>query len=343
MTRRHQAFKTTVNRKEIIKSAQSIFNDAGNDHIEIDFLGEPGIGQGPTLEFFNLLSQEIQTLNVWIRTGSGLFPHPEVEDFRWFLFAGQFVGKVVLDKRIADLPISPVFIKQVFGQPVTLKDLEEVDRELFQSLQCIAKLPPESINSLELSFVLPGFQKELVPQGAGISVTEDNFFSYYSRVIRMYLLNPNAADAFRQGLEQFIPVKDLSMFDPEEFQVLLCGENSAPWPVEMLSQALLPTHGFTQDSKTFKNLLQVLSEFRKSEQEKFVKFVTGSPKLPSGGLLGLSPKMTVVRKEDSGDAHLPSVMTCVNYLKIPDYSSCEILKKNLIYAMEECPCTFYLS
>lgn len=343
MTRRQNSFKSTVNRKEIIKSATSLLNEAGNDHIEVDFLGEPGIGQGPTLEFFNLLSHEIQNLPIWVQSSSGLFPHPEVEDFTWFKFVGQFVGKVILDKRIADLPLSPVFLKQVFGFPVLDQDLQEVDAELYSSLKCLAQLPAGQLETLQLSFVLPGFKKELIHGGSSLSVNDSNFAEFYWKVFRSYLLCEQAAESFRQGLELFVPIKDLVMFEPAEFRVLLCGENPSPWTAETLSQALHPTHGFTQESKTFKNLVQVLCEFKRAEQEKFVKFVTGSPKLPAGGLLNLNPKMTVVRKEDSGDSHLPSVMTCVNYLKVPDYSTFEVLKKNLLYAMEECSSTFYLS
>ena len=45
-----------------------------------------------------------------------------------------------------------------------------------------------------------------------------------------------------------------------------------------------------------------------------------SPRLPIGGFAALTPLLTIVRK-DGGDGSLPSVMTCVNYLKLPDYSS----------------------
>ena len=343
MTRRQNSFKSTVNRKEIIKSATSLLNEAGNDHIEVDFLGEPGIGQGPTLEFFNLLSHEIQKLPIWVESSSGLFPHPEVEDFAWFKFVGQFVGKVILDKRIADLPISHVFLKQVFGFPVLDRDFQDIDPELYSSMKCLAQIPGGQMETLQLSFVLPGFKKEIVQGGSGVAVNDGNFLEFYWKVFRNYLACEQAADAFRSGLEQFVPAKDLAMFDPEELKILLCGENPAPWSPETLAQALHPAHGFTQDSKTFRNLVQILADFKRGEQEKFVKFVTGSPKLPAGGLLNLNPKMTVVKKEDSGDSHLPSVMTCVNYLKVPDYSTFEILKKNLLYAMEECSSTFYLS
>ena len=76
--------------------------------------------------------------------------------------------------------------------------------------------------------------------------------------------------------------------------------------------------------------------------------MTGSPRLPLGGFSRLTPKLTVVKTNptafgDNPDGYLPSVMTCQNYLKLPDYSSYEVLEKQLRYAIAgECQ-GFYLS
>ena len=76
-------------------------------------------------------------------------------------------------------------------------------------------------------------------------------------------------------------------------------------------------------------------------------FITGSPRLPLGGLKSLRPKLTVVKRTwDEGenpDSFLPSVMTCQNYVKLPDYSSLEILKSKMSYAVKEGVNSFNLS
>ena len=43
-------------------------------------------------------------------------------------------------------------------------------------------------------------------------------------------------------------------------------------------------HGYNLDSKSVRNLLQVMSELTILERRDFLQFVTGSPKLPIGGL-----------------------------------------------------------
>ena len=74
-------------------------------------------------------------------------------------------------------------------------------------------------------------------------------------------------------------------------------------------------------------LVEILEELSMEEQRAFLQFVTGAPRLPTGGLAALSPKLTIVRKHTSTgvgslcDRDLPSVMTCANYLKLPPYTN----------------------
>lgn len=42
-------------------------------------------------------------------------------------------------------------------------------------------------------------------------------------------------------------------------------------------------HGFNMDSRSVKNLLQVMSEMSPTERREFLQFATGSPRLPIGG------------------------------------------------------------
>ena len=45
----------------------------------------------------------------------------------------------------------------------------------------------------------------------------------------------------------------------------------------------------------------------------------------------------------SSDDYLPSVMTCVNYLKMPDYSDLDTLRAKLDLAVKEGQGSFHLS
>ena len=43
-------------------------------------------------------------------------------------------------------------------------------------------------------------------------------------------------------------------------------------------------------------LLEIMSELTLDDQRAFLRFVTGAPRLPPGGLAALNPKLTIVRK-----------------------------------------------
>lgn len=46
---------------------------------------------------------------------------------------------------------------------------------------------------------------------------------------------------------------------------------------------------------------------------------------------------------ENTDDFLPSVMTCVNYLKLPDYSSIDVMRHKLSLAIREGQLAFHLS
>jgi E3 ubiquitin-protein ligase TRIP12 len=147
---------------------------------------------------------------------------------------------------------------------------------------------------------------------------------------------------------------------------MLFGRNEEDWSLETLMDSIKADHGYNLDSKSVRNLLQVMSELDAPQKRDFLQFVTGSPKLPIGGkscgilkkccerltnshagFKALTPMFTVVCKPSeapyTSDDYLPSVMTCVNYLKMPDYSTLDIMKKKLGVAIKEGQGAFHLS
>ncbi|GKT57698.1 HECT-domain-containing protein [Colletotrichum tofieldiae] len=190
-------------------------------------------------------------------------------------------------------------------------------------------------------------------------------------------------DAFRTGFSQVFPYSALSAFTPDELVTLFGRveedwslESKPTFPpscsLEHLltcSAALMDSikadHGYNMDSKSVKNLLQTMSELSPSERRDFLQFTTGSPKLPIGGSFtllvssktyiltsragfkSLTPMFTVVCKPSehpyTSDDYLPSVMTCVNYLKLPDYTSIGVMRKQLSTAIKEGQGAFHLS
>ncbi|XP_029471280.1 E3 ubiquitin-protein ligase TRIP12 isoform X5 [Rhinatrema bivittatum] len=403
--------KRTVNREELLKQAESVMQDLGSSRamLEIQYENEVGTGLGPTLEFYALVSQELQRadLGLWrgeeitlsnpkgnqegtkyIHNLQGLFALPfgrtakpaHIAKVKMkFRFLGKLMAKAIMDFRLVDLPLGLPFYKWMLRQesslashdllnidPVVAKSvyhLEDIVRQkkrlekdkshTKESLQYALeslKINGCSVEDLGLDFTLPGFPNiELKKGGKDVPVTIHNLEEYL-RLVIYWALNEGVSrqfDSFRDGFESVFPLGHLQYFYPEELDQLLCGSKIDTWDVKTLMECCRPDHGYTHDSRAVKFLFEILSSFDSEQQRLFLQFVTGSPRLPVGGFRSLNPPLTIVRKTfestENPDDFLPSVMTCVNYLKLPDYSSIEIMREKLLIAAREGQQSFHLS
>ncbi|XP_066454269.1 E3 ubiquitin-protein ligase TRIP12 isoform X6 [Eleutherodactylus coqui] len=412
--------KRTVNRDELLKQAESVMQDLGSSRamLEIQYENEVGTGLGPTLEFYALVSQELQRadLGLWrgeeitltnpkgsqegtkyVHNMQGLFALPfgrtakpaHIAKVKMkFRFLGKLMAKAIMDFRLVDIPLGLPFYKWMLRQEFSLAshDLVNVDPVVAKSVYHLEEIVRQkkrleqdkalvtispgaiqtkeslqfaleslnmngcSIEDLGLDFTLPGFPNiELKKGGKDVPVTIHNLDEYV-RLVIYWALNEGVSrqfDSFRDGFESVFPLNHLQYFYPEELDQLLCGSKADPWDVKTLMECCRPDHGYTHDSRAVKFLFEILSSFDHEQQRLFLQFVTGSPRLPVGGFRSLNPPLTIVRKTfestENPDDFLPSVMTCVNYLKLPDYSSIEIMREKLLIAAREGQQSFHLS
>ncbi|PNS21757.1 hypothetical protein CAC42_1611 [Sphaceloma murrayae] len=303
---------------------------------------------------------------------NGLFPAPMSPDqvdnengkrvLHLFRMLGKFVARSMLDSRIIDISFNPTFFRVGHSANVlpSLGAVGTVDKDLARSLQDLSevvtakrqidqdknlsaaekasrykqiRIKDATVEDLGLDFTLPGYPSiELEPGGANTDVTIENVDRYVERVLDLTLGSGVQAqvDAFSAGFSQVFPYSALRAFTPDEL-VMLFGKVDEDWTLE----------------SNVRNLLQTLSEYAPTERRDFLQFVTGSPKLPIGGFKSLTPMFTVVCKPSepplTPDDYLPSVMTCVNYLKMPDYTSAEVLRQKLAVAIKEGQGAFHLS
>ncbi|XP_036174706.1 E3 ubiquitin-protein ligase TRIP12 isoform X5 [Myotis myotis] len=403
--------KRTVNREELLKQAESVMQDLGSSRamLEIQYENEVGTGLGPTLEFYALVSQELQRadLGLWrgeevtlsnpkgsqegtkyIQNLQGLFALPfgrtakpaHIAKVKMkFRFLGKLMAKAIMDFRLVDLPLGLPFYKWMLRQETSLTshDLFDIDPVVARSVYHLEDVVRQkkrleqdksqtkeslryaletltmngcSVEDLGLDFTLPGFPNiELKKGGKDIPVTIYNLEEYL-RLVIFWALNEGVSrqfDSFRDGFESVFPLSHLQYFYPEELDQLLCGSKADTWDTKILMECCRPDHGYTHDSRAVKFLFEILSSFDNEQQRLFLQFVTGSPRLPVGGFRSLNPPLTIVRKTfestENPDDFLPSVMTCVNYLKLPDYSSLEIMREKLLIAAREGQQSFHLS
>ncbi|KAJ3411244.1 Ubiquitin fusion degradation protein 4 [Chytridiales sp. JEL 0842] len=206
------------------------------------------------------------------------------------------------------------------------------------------------LEDLCLDFTMPGYPEiELIPNGSDTPLTLDNVSEYVDMVVELTVGSGVAKqiDAFRSGFNRVFAVSDLRSFSVQELGLLISGNENEDWSIETLVDCIKADHGYTADSRAIRFLVEMMSTYSPVERREFLMFVTGSPKLPIGGFKAFSPPLTVVCKNvETGrkpDDYLPSVMTCVNYLKVPDFSTLEVMKQRFDVAIKEGQGCFHLS
>ncbi|XP_062124202.1 E3 ubiquitin-protein ligase TRIP12 isoform X3 [Drosophila sulfurigaster albostrigata] len=299
-----------------------------------------------------------------------------------FKFLGKFMAKAVMDSRMLDLPFSLPFYRWLVSEEhsIGLADLLRVAPEVQSTLVRLQDMVRQrediesdaNLNSIEksekieqldldgcpiadlgLDFVLPGHANiELCRGGRDTPVTVHNLHQYISLVTYWFLIEgvQKQFEALREGFDSIFPIQRLRMFYPEELECVFCGSGSEQhqrWDLKMLQDSCRTDHGFHQESQAIQYLYEILASYNRDEQRAFLQFVTGSPRLPTGGFKALTPPLTIVRKTLDGNQnpndYLPSVMTCVNYLKLPDYSNRDVMRQKLKVAANEGSMSFHLS
>ncbi|PKU47913.1 e3 ubiquitin-protein ligase trip12 isoform x3 [Limosa lapponica baueri] len=339
-------YDRTVNRDELLKQAESVMQDLGSSRamLEIQYENEVGTGLGPTLEFYALVSQELQRadLGLWrgeevtlanpkgsqegtkyIHNLQGLFALPfgrtakpaHIAKVKMkFRFLGKLMAKAIMDFRLVDLPLGLPFYKWMLRQETSL-----TSHDLFSIDPVVAK----SIYHLE----------DIVRQKKRLE--QDKTQTKESLQYALEALTMNGCSVEDLGLDFTLPG-----FPNIELKK---GGKDTPVTIHNLEEYLrlvifwALNEGVARQFDSFRDGFE--SVFPLSHLQYFYP--------EEVGFRSLNPPLTIVRKTfestENPDDFLPSVMTCVNYLKLPDYSTIEIMREKLLIAAREGQQSFHLS
>ncbi|XP_006815383.1 E3 ubiquitin-protein ligase HACE1-like [Saccoglossus kowalevskii] len=300
---------------EVVKKASSEKLKQG---IAVRFSGEDGMGQGVVREWFDTLSKEILNPDYALFTqsadGSTFQPNSNSsinpDHLNYFCFAGQLMGMALYHKHLLSVYFTRSFYKHILGIPVNYHDVASIDPEYAKNLQWILDHDISDIG-LELTFsvetdVFGAMQEvELKPSGTTIPVTNDNKAEYVQLVteLRMTRAIQPQINSFLRGFHDFIPPALVQLFDEYEL-----------W------------------------FWEVVREFSQEERVLLLQFVTGSSRVPHGGFAFLPGGSGVQKFNISSVKYeenlLPTASTCINLLKLPEYTSKEDLKNRVSVALQ---------
>ncbi|KAF0694028.1 hypothetical protein As57867_014995, partial [Aphanomyces stellatus] len=253
-----------------------------------------------------------------------------------FRAAGRFVGRALLDGQMLTCPLNPILFKVLLGTPLTLDDVESLDRSVYKSL--VYLLTHEDVDALTLTFSVSepmpssGHYSivDLIPNGQDIAVTDANKRDYVDRMVRYLLFDRVQTEllALVQGVYDIIPRELLLPFDHKELELLLCGLTDidvVDWETNTtLSSDLIGTslvHWFW-------DIVRAMSQV---DRAKLLQYTTGCSRVPVQGFKGLtSYDGKISRFALRGVAYFagayPRVHTCFNRIDLPRYPTKVLLE-----------------
>ena len=333
----------TVRRNSLFDDGIVLLRNFLNNSIysEIRFAGDVGIGMGPTREFFRLMTEEFQRSSRGLFRNEkpssefcvnhqGLFPSLVAQP-QYFKWLGIFVAKALSMGISVGMDFNPAFFKLTKKEPVTLM---EIDDMLAKGL-----VDPGSLIGLDYSY--PGYPDyPLNVIDIDSTIDETNARTYVQTVQDETIKNANnCALSFIEGFSQVVAFDYLKIFSAAEISRIISGDDSA-LTLDDLNNYVEIGSGYTKQSPQIEMLFQILTEMQPSEQKDFIRFVTGSEILPVGGLKALEPRMQIEKRDGADDPTgglpLPTASTCICRLKLPAYSTKQLMKEKLMMAVEHC-------
>eukprot|EP00871_Galdieria_phlegrea_P002171 jgi/Galph1/2955/GphlegSOOS_G1625.1 len=279
-------------------------------------------------------------------TEGKLYPNPASHvlvgsiHLEMFEFLGRILGKALFDRILVDLHFATFFLSKLLGEPNYTDDLESLDPEMYKNLMYLKHCDRKTVEEMSLTFTIMdneysgGQEVPLVPNGESIPVTVENRIEYINRVAhyRMNVQIRKQCDAFLRGLCDVVQRQWIRIFSPRELQLLISGATERIDLIDMKRYCHY-SGGYHEQHPVIQWFWEVFEGLGPDKQSALLQFVTSSPRAPLLGFRYLNPAFTIHQAE-ADDSRLPTASTCMNLLKLPKYSSKEILKKKLLYALE---------
>uniref|UniRef100_A0A4W2H0U3 HECT domain E3 ubiquitin protein ligase 4 n=1 Tax=Bos indicus x Bos taurus TaxID=30522 RepID=A0A4W2H0U3_BOBOX len=282
-------------------------------------------------------------------------------------FLGQLLGIAIRADVPLPLDLLPSFWKTLVGEPLDPdQDLQEADVltynyvKKFESIndetelealcaeiasQHLATESPEGPNKPCCRFTyltMTGEEVELCSRGRHIPVAWENK-DIYAAAIRSLRLrelqNVECVTAVRAGLGAIIPLQLLTMLSPLEMELRTCG---LPYiNLEFLKAHTMYQVGLMETDQHIEFFWGALEMFAQEELCKFIKFACNQERIPftcpckDGGpdTAHVPPYPMKIAPPDgtagSPDSRYIRVETCMFMIKLPQYSSLEIMLEKL--------------
>ncbi|KAI8868812.1 hypothetical protein GQ42DRAFT_109092, partial [Ramicandelaber brevisporus] len=311
-----------VRRSNLI--SDSLTQIARNQHflkkkLRINFIGEEGIDAGGlTKEWFMLLIRDLMSVDF------GLFEIDSDSQLNWFrsdyanqsddvflqkyFLTGIVIGLAIYNSTILDIRLPLACYKKLIGIKPTFVDFIELRPALGNGLRTLLDFGnhrndvPDGMSASEafsqafygITFTASVYDRygrivdvPLVHNGENIPVSWSNREEYVNRYTN-FVLDTSVSEQFtifKRGFDMVCGGNALTLFRPEEIELLVCGSRE-PVDVGLLRNVAI-YEGFDlidEDVEAIKTDFWAICDSMNEEQRrKLLVFVTGSDRLPAPG------------------------------------------------------------
>uniref|UniRef100_A0A672JTU3 E3 ubiquitin-protein ligase n=1 Tax=Salarias fasciatus TaxID=181472 RepID=A0A672JTU3_SALFA len=348
--------KISVSRQTLFEdSFQQIMNVKPYDlrrRLYIIMRGEEGLDYGGIArEWFFLLSHEVlnpmyclfeyagkNNYCLQINPASSINP----DHLTYFRFIGRFIAMALYHGKFIDTGFTLPFYKRMLDKKPTLKDLESIDPEFYNSIMWVKENNLEECGvelyfAQDMEILGKVSTHQLKDDGENELVTEENKEEYISLLTDWRFTRgvEEQTKAFLDGFNEVVPLEWLRYFDEKELELMLCGMQEidlADWQKNTIYRH------YTKNSKQIHWFWQVVKEMDNEKRIRLLQFVTGTCRLPVGGfaeLIGSNGPQKFCIDKVGKETWLPRSHTCFNRLDLPPYRSLEQLREKLMFAIEE--------
>ena len=153
-------------------------------------------------------------------------------------------------------------------------------------------------------------------------------------VSQLLIKQKRMLNAFAEGISSVMPLEIFSIFTASQLMDFYCGNSDID--VDLL-QNIVEYEGYNKNDEIIKNFWDILREMTSDERKLFVQFVWARSRLPMKESDFEDPfkilKDTKSNRKGESQTALPSASTCFFSLSLPEYSSKEILRQKLLFAI----------
>ncbi|KDO20041.1 hypothetical protein SPRG_14189 [Saprolegnia parasitica CBS 223.65] len=268
-----------------------------------------------------------------------------VECCDWYSFVGVLMGIATQNlEEVFPIALARPIWKLLVGEQLRPDDLPSFDAAAARTLTFLRD-PSMDQDTFDAAFpdltftclLNDAVEVEIVPNGRRRRVGFGDRLAYASALEQYKLHQFDDAVAYiARGLKSIVHAELLAIFTWKELELLVCGRPTLN--MELLKKKTEYSPDMDSHDTLVLRFWRTLASFTPDEQQQFLQFVWGRSRLPFSEVDFGTYTFKLVRHMSGGnpDEYLPVAHTCFFQLELPNYSTDEIMRTKLLYAMTHC-------